>query len=474
MILYYNTEAEYAAAGKNSFESQISLVGANNGVHWDGVNVVVGLKSAKTGSICVLDGNSAMHFISVDTFNSGSFFSNFTVVGPVLVGVDHEDFRGTVVIGHKANTSKVWSYIYSFRLTGYTCDGTDRSGVLSIRTAAAWGTAVDFTVNYNADSVASLVSQLNTFFRDTTNEVFQTQDWVAIGVDTDNDDVVDAIDLVFHLVNYQQASNTGKTGFTLTANLAPGIKASTAMIRYNGQRSGEGCILNWDRAIAYFSADNSSASYNPSSNVTTTKLSYPICKPAYLGQSSYRRDGSTQLDYCSYLRSVYGEGEEGWLRFMKSFLPLRPTLYGQMGDKAQYGDTKTNTYLLAGKTFTGQGGTAVPAFPAAQYCADVSYNHDLLRKGQWCLPDIDTVASILKTVKYNTTNNRNADPINRALYAIGGNAISNGTGMWSCSRHGASSAWYFSGSSGCASYSYGMGYGYVALPVVLLDVSKAN
>lgn len=478
MIQYFNTEAEYAAASKSAFESGISLVGADNGIHFDGVNVVVGLKFAKTGSVCVLDGNSAMHFISVDTFSSNSFFSSFTIVGPVLLGVDHPDFRGTVVIGNKTSADKAWSYIYSFRLTGFTCDGTDRTGILSIRTSDAWGTAKDFAVSYNAETVASLVEQLNTFFSADTqytpsggsamDNPFKTQDWAAIGVDTDNDDAVDAIDLVFHLTSYQQASNAGKTGFTLTANLLPEITASTAMIRKNGQRTGEGCILNWDRAIAYFSADLNNATYNPTSNVTSPVRSYPICKPGYLGTSSY----SGGSDRCAALRAIYGEGEAGWLKFMESFLPVYPTKQGQFGKS--FGDTRTNTYKMAGKTFTKQDGSVVAAFPAARYCADVSYNHDLLRKGQWCLPDIETLCSILKTIKYNTTNNRNADPINRALYAIGGTAISNGTNAWSCSRYVAYYAWFFYGSNGCAYYGNFVYGSFRALPVVLLDVNEVN
>lgn len=478
MIQYFNTEAEYAAASKSAFESGISLVGADNGIHFDGVNVVVGLKFAKTGSVCVLDGNSAMHFISVDTFSSNSFFSSFTIVGPVLLGVDHPDFRGTVVIGNKTSADKAWSYIYSFRLTGFTCDGTDRSGKISMCDASAWSTYNDYLIEYNAETVASLVEQLNTFFSADTqytpvgsetakDNPFKVQDWVAIGVDADNDDVVDAIDLVFHLTNSKQFSNSGKTGFTLTANLLPEITASTAMIRMNGQRTGEGCILNWDRAIAYFSADLNNATYNPTSNVTSPVRSYPICKPGYLGTSSY----SGGSDRCAALRAIYGEGEAGWLKFMESFLPVYPTKQGQFGKG--FGDTRTNTYKMAGKTFTKQDGSVVAAFPAAQYCADVSYNHDLLRKGQWCLPDIETLCSILKTIKYNTTNNRNADPINRALYAIGGTAISNGTITWSCSRYYANFAWNFYGLNGYANNSLVNG-SYRALPVVLLDVNEVN
>jgi len=472
MIQYYNTEAEYAAAQKSSFESQISLVGADNNIHYDGVNVVVGLKSAKTGDACVLDGNGAMHFIARGTFSSTSFFSNYIYVGPVLVGVDHPDFRGTVVLGYKNNANRIMSYIYSFRLTGYTLDGTDRTGKLKVNKSSSWATYDEYTINYNAESIESMVSQLNAFFQDTTNQVFQDQDWVAQGVDTDGDDIADAIDLVFHLVDYRQCSDSGAAGFSLSANLFPGIKASTAMLRKNGRRAGEGTIFNWDRAIAYFKADISSATYNPTSNVTTTVLSYPICKPAYLGQSSYRMDGSTQLDYCSYLRSVYGEGEEGWLKFMETFLPVMPTAYGVIGDKNQYGDGKKNTYLMANRVFVGQDGLSHAVSPAADYCAAITLPHALLASGCWHMPDAETLAQIFRTIKYNTTNNRNADPINATQYAAGGDAISNGAYAWCASRYYAYYFWCFYGGNGYANYNY-VGNGNLVLPVVLLKVNES-
>ena len=461
MIKYYETEAAYAADAKSSFESQISLVGESNEVKFDGRNVIVGIKSAKTGAIAVLDGNSALHFVMPGTFNSGSFMSNYTVVGVVAIGIDHEDFRGKIAILRKNFTSKQWSYIYSFKLTGYTLDGTDRTGVLSIREASnGWAAGVDYTVAYNASTLDELVAQLNTFFRDTTNTVFQTQDWVAVKSD-------DEVHLQFHFTDYRQASNVGKSGFTLAANLLPGIPASSVMLRMNGQRSGEGSISNWDRAIAYFSQDLSSTTYNPASDVTSPKLSYPICKPGYLGTSQY------QSDHCAALRAIYGEGEAGWLKFMASFKPVQPTEYGPMGDKETYGDSKRNTYLMAGKKFVGQDGVEHAAFPAADDCASTTFSHVAMGKGAWVLPDIDLLVSILKTVKYGTSASRDADPVNAGLNAIGGSALSNGSVIWSSSRYYAGSAWCSYGSNG---YCVGnnMCNGNLALPLLLLDVREAT
>ena len=459
MIKYYDTEAAYAADAKSPFESQVSLIGASNDVKFDGCNVIVGAKSAKTGSIVVLDGNSALHFVAVDTFSSTSFMSNYTIVGVVAVGVDHPDFRGKLVILHKNNTSKQWSAIYSFKLTGYTLDGTERTGTLTVRDSSNWGTGVDYVITYNASTVEDFVSQLNTYFK--ANAPFTTQNWRA---DADENDVVT---LSFLYQDYRQASNSAKSGFALEANLLPDIKASSDMYRMNGQRSGEGTITNWDRAIAYFRNDNSSTTYNPASDVTSPKMSYPICLPGYLGTSQY------QDDHCATLRAIYGEGEEGWLKFMASFLPVRPTSYGPVGNKEYYGDSFKNTYLMAGKKFTKQDDSEIVAFPAADYCASVVYNHELLKKGKWALPDMDTLFSIMKTIKYGTDPSRDADPVNRALNAIGGNAVSNGSNVWSASRCGANGAWCSGGNFGYA-YNYSLYSTCSALPVALLDIRDSE
>ena len=459
MIKYYDTEAAYAAAAKSSFESQISLVGESNEVHFDGRNVIVGIKSAKTGAIAVLDGNSALHFVMPGTFNSGSFMSNYTVVGVVAIGIDHEDFRGKIVILRKNFTSRPWSYIYSFRLTGYSLDGSEHSGTLSVREASnSWAAGVDYSITYTATTVEQLAAQLNTYFK--ANAPFTTQDWVAQVNDG-------AIDLVFHYTDYRQANNVGKSGFTLSVNLLPEIPFSSAMLRMNGHRSGEGSISNWDRALAYFRNDNSSATYNPTSPVTSPKRGYPICLPGYLGTSVYSGG-----DQCAALRAIYGEGEAGWLKFMSGFKPVQPTEYGPMGNKETYGDSKRNTYLMAGKKFVGQDGVEHVAFPAADDCASTTFSHVAMGKGAWVLPDIDLLVSILKTVKYGTSSSRNSDPVNAGLNAIGGSALSNSSSIWSSSRY-AGNAWCSYGGSGYCGSDY-MCISYLALPLLLLDVREAT
>lgn len=460
MIKYYDTNAAYEADVKSAFESQVSLIGADNAIKFDGRNVIVDIQSAKTGSIVVLDGLHAMRFVSVETFSSESFMSNFEIVGVVRIGVDHPSFRGKIAIMYKAPASKKMSNIYQYRLTGYTCDGTARIGVLSIREASdSWAANHDYTVNYNAANELALVAQLNTYFK--ANEPFKSQQWQAVL----NDD--NTIDLRYVYSIWQQSSyNSGKSGFALAANLLPEWIATSSMLRMNGQRSREGTITNWSRALAYFRNDNSSTSYNPSKDVTSTKMSYPICLPGYLGTSAY------QSDHCAYLRSIYGEGEQGWLKFMASFLPVRPTEYGSIGDKAKYGDARKNTYYLASQKYEDANGVMQPVSPAADFAANVAFDHELLKKGQWVIPDSDLLFDVIGGIEYPTTNNRDADVINRALKAIGAPSLGNNSVVWSCSRYGAYGCWFAVGVSGYAGSAYLYG-SCLVVPLVLLDVPQS-
>ena len=172
------------------------------------------------------------------------------------------------------------------------------------------------------------------------------------------------------------------------------------------------------------------------------------------------------------MRSVYGEGEQGWLKFMASFLPVRPTEYGSNGDKAKYGDARKNTYYLASQRYVDTDGNTQPASPAADFAANINYDHELLKKGRWVLPDSDLMFDVVGGIEYPTTNDRNADVINRALKAIGASALGNNSLVWSCSRYNANFGWYAIGSYGCAIYG-SLYSSSLAVPLVLLDVPQS-
>lgn len=445
MIKYYDTEEAYKAdTGKGSTESQVSLIKAGNVCRYDGRNVVVGLRSARTGSVAYLDGSHALRFAAPGTFKADGLPEGGEVVGVVVIGVDHQDFRGEVAVMNKTfATAKMLERLF-VRLSGYTLDGTDRTGTLSVwETSDNWAAAHDYAVGYNADSAEALASQLNAYFK--ANEPFAAQDWVA---EADGDGNVT---LSYALTNYRQFSNAAKDGFALAPVIA--FQDRKNILKRNGQRSIDNTIANWPLALKYFRGDNASTTYNPAEDVTTTNIKAPICLPGYLGTSEY------QSDHCSYLRGVYGEGEEGWLKFMEGFLPA----YMSGND-----DAKRKTYYLAGIKHAGQDGAEKYASPAARLAANLGYDHELLKQGEWVLPDIDLLFGLVGQLKYPTTNDRDADPVNSALKAIGAPALGNNSDIWSVKI--LNIAGYRMNSNSCLNqfYLYILG---VVVSLVLLDTA---
>lgn len=438
MIRYFDTEADYLAAVQDT-ESRVSLVGESNACKFDGRNVVVGIDSATTGSIAYLDDKKAIHFVATSTFNKTTFPESYEIFGVVVIGVDHDAFRGDVTVMNKEFKSLVMLERAYLSLTGFTLDGAEHTGTISIREASDnWAANHDYVITYKADNVASFVAQLNDVFR--AKDAFKTQDWVATA-DTDGNVTLNYKNQVWQQISF----NTAKAGFSGSNVSALDWIPNFRILRTNGARSGEGAITNMDMAIAFFRDDLSSTNYNPSTDVKTTKIGYPICLPGYLGTSKY------QSDRCAYLRSVYGEGEEGWLKFMKSFLPVLPSEYGAL-DRNKYSDMR-DTYYLASLKYTGQDGVEKCASPSADYVANIAYDNELLAKGKWFIGDMQRIFSLVAPLKYPTTNDRNADKTNAALYAIGASPLGNDVAVSSCSRYDTLVRWVsyggvFAGRSG--------------------------
>ncbi len=452
MIRYFDTEADYLAAVQDT-ESRVSLVGESNACKFDGRNVIVGFDSATTGSIAYLDDKKAIHFVATSTFNKPTFPAGYEIFGIVVIGVDHDAFRGDVTVMNKEFKSLVMLERAYLSITGFTLDGAEHSGTISIREASdSWAANHDYVITYKADNVASFVAQLNEVFR--AKYAFKTQDWVATA-DTDGNVTLNYKNLAWQQIPY----NAAKEGFSGSDVSAQDWIPDSRILRTNGARNGEGVITNMDRGIAFFRNDTSTTIYNPSTDVKSIKISYPICLPGYLGTSKY------QNDHCAYLRSIYGEGEEGWLKFMQAFLPVLPSEYGALNRNKK--SEMHDTYYLTKLKYTGQDGVEKCASPSADYVANIAYDHELLAKGKWFIGNIQRIFSLVMPLKYPTINDRNADKTNAALYAIGASPLGNNVLVSSCSRYNRNSRWIANGSIGFAGDG-GLYNSNACVPLVLL------
>ena len=373
-------------------------------------------------------------FITLESFDNASLGSDYETIGVVY------NRRGRKVkIVYKNNAGKTWASKWVLKLSGYTLDGTSRTGVISFRPDSSATENTDVTVTYNTTTLQGLVNALNTAFAG--NATMVSQHWVAY---INGSDVNIEHDYTF----WRQSSyNDAKSGFTATAALMPEVESVADIRRRHGGGGGEGAISSWEIALAFYRTSTGTDAYqgyvpSPISNVKDR--AYPIALQSYLGAN------------CAEIRKVFGEGEQGWLNCMAAYMSVCPTDYGNMGMR----DGLARTKLIASYKDT----FGEPVAPAANYC----YNVDTvaLPKGNWYLPTVEDLTDLLRIIKYGTNGSVSSDPINKTLAAMGGNTISNGSNLWSCCRYSSGRAWDASGYSGFFN-NYYLYHEYSAVPVSL-------
>lgn len=357
-----------------------------------------------------------LKFITLESFDNASLGSDYETIGVVY------NRRGRKVkIVYKNNASKVWCTKWVLKLSGYTLDGTSRTGVITFRPDSSATANTDVTVTYKATTLQGLVDALNTAFAG--NTVMVSQHWVAY---INGSDVCVEHDYTI----WQQSSYNGaKDGFTAAPALMPEVESVADIRRRHGGGGGEGAISSWERAVAYYRTSTGTDTYQgyvPSPISNAKDRAYPIALQSYLGAN------------CAEIRKAFGEGEQGWLNCMAAYMSVCPTDYGNMGMR----DGLARTKLIASYKDT----FGNPVASAANYC----YNIDTiaLPKGNWYLPTVEDLTDLLRIIKYGTNGSVDSDPINKALAAMGGNTISNGSSLWSCCRGSSGGAWDASGGYG--------------------------
>lgn len=414
------------------------------------------------GDAVVIDESRNVRFIVRETYDDAKIPSSWTKVGGVAWRRGKE-----VLIVNKTNASKAWSSYYRWKVVyGTSLDGNQHTAQLQYASnnGGTWEKATaDFT--YTASRETELVSRFNEFIATVPQLVSQEFHAVLDGDGTTENPYV--INLISKYTAYYQIDYTkfNSGPLSLSHNHITEIPYDSNMFRYNGRRDGYGSISNMDRAISYFSQDQSNTSYNPDSDVTSiSQPHYPICKPAYLGTSQYRSD------HCAKLREFYGDGEEGWLRFMERHRAVYPSLIGTFGKRGQ---ALMNTQILAGYRYPDVNGTMQIVSPAGDYVSKIGYDAPQMGVGKWFLPDIEQVYEINSRLKYSTNPSRSADPLNDILYRMGGNAILNASSLWSSSRYGVSYAWLTNGSCGYLG-NYHMCNACVCVPSLLYQLTNGN
>lgn len=344
----------------------------------------------------------------------------------VLGVVYHADKNGIDVL-YKENQNKVFFNRCWWYLDGYTLDGTDRSGVISARFSTDyWVANVDKTITYNATTMDALVEQLNAAFA--ADSDFTKDDWEASIIDG-------KIRLTANTSWKPFAHTSAKNGFTFPGGSAPEFNISGQILRKNGQYSGSTAISNMDRVIQYFRADN--VGWRPTSPVKTFKSEQPLCLPVYLGTST-----AVAGDMCEYVRGIFGEGEEGWLNYLRCCEPVWDTQMGIF----KVEDGKATTDLLGGMRYNSAKTTDGTFSPAFDYVRGISTR--TINAGELYMPSTKQLGRIMYGIKYGTSAARNSDVLNDALSRINGVGIKNNALWWSCCRYLSHCAWSSHGGNG--------------------------
>lgn len=342
--------------------------------------------------------------------------------------VSHREGKKVTIVGLNnsggiAFCDRVWYY-----LSGYTLDGAEHTIVLAIPTKANWDKSVEKIITYTASTVEEFISALNAAFE--ADADFTDQDWYA-------DLTADwRVRVHYVFATWQNYNFTAKSGITKT-NSMPEFKQCQRLRRKSGHATQIGGICSWHRSLAYYRNDNGALPEQGgrTAEQTSIKQALPINLPTWLGTST-KNPG----DFCKPLRGVYGDGEEGWLRFMRSCVSITDTDYGIM----MY-DGREMSKLLSSFTYTSRK-VAEPKYmcPAIGWCA--SFSTTCLPAGSWHMTAPKELVELMRDITQGTGT---PDVLNRTIVAAGGKAISNGSDQWTCARYNPGGAWVCYGAHGC-------------------------
>ena len=429
----YTSTAAYEAdtERKNLGETAISLV--KNDILVDGVNVET--TSPQLGDAVYADGKRAI-FIKSDTLDH-SKLSHLTPVGVCGVRKNNQIY---IIAGQ--NAYKKFAEFYRWKVSGWNLDNAAHVCAVELHGAKC----ADFT--YNAQTLQGCADQLNTYLKTNAPKDYQ---YIAY---------IEDEDVMLQLCNYTSyQSSASIASLTVSQFTAQELPEVPNAYRLNGSKGLP--VWNTERAIEFFRNDQSNNAYNPSSPIGSIP-SYPVCLPAYLGTSTL-----VQGDNCAYLRGIFGEGEGGWLTYMRTLLPIIPYPSGLISDEYLTGLEATKR--LAGQMVDDGKGVQKTLYPAADYCNKVSYPAAGLEAGNWFFHTAREYIENFSLVRYGLSGGSvNDDPINRTLSKMKLNTVACNANSWLASRNYGNSSLIASSSGNVDSSSFC--YAYRVVPLSLYTI----
>ena len=350
-----------------------------------------------------------------------------------------------VLVVYKDNASKVYCNTVDYLLTGYLLDGEEHTSTLRLKLTTNSDTLTDITVAYTATTQQEMIDTLNAVL--SAHETAPTWRWMAYAV---GEQIYLGADFKF----WQQASGCkGADGFALEARTMEGVPYTSYALKQNGTYNSDTLTANLDRRIYYLR----SLAPSLTADITSTIKNTAVALQDWLGNSP---DG---LDHCAYLRSIYGEGEEGWIRCLEANRAVMPTDRGALRYGHEYAMQLTDRLCELRNCF---GDIKHPAFNYVR----TGVKSVCLPPERWHLISLPDGLELTSMLRYGTEPSRLADPINECLFRIKGTAISNGTSRWFAMRGAMQAAWYCSGANGNANFNSSMYRANQVLPAASLTI----
>ena len=394
-------------------------------------------------------------YIPLDAFSYGDLDQTvYEIIGVVVKVMGKK-----VLVRYKtiSPTDLPWSKRLGVTLSGYTLDGTDRTGTLWYWDPSQSGATAMKTVaiSYNCTTAAALASTIQTALIATSDN--EKLDFEA-HADADGTIHITMNFLAWWYYNNGNGLN-GTDGFTTAFENIHGMAWTDyfKMRRKNGTyNTNWGMLSSYERALTFWSKETNDTSQCLKAALTTAKLDRPVYLQEYLNTSTVHSD-----DYCKVLRDVYGEGDDGWERFMRSLCPPEYFGSGVLAFGEAYARKICNA--LGPMTYDTSLVTGQPLLPAIAYCYNLSgTTYD---KGEFFLPTVNILYYLLG--EGDTTS---LSLMNSAALKIKGSTLPADRYCWSCVRCYRGAALYANGRWGCFSGNSLYG-GSAAVPVSLYPIA---
>lgn len=445
---YATWEAYSADAERSAEKSAVSYIAQNKTLIYDGVNIVVGGRSAEVGDLAVFDKtDNSTKFIKGATLSKEQMPASLTPLAVVyavrgdnvhVVSLDNATYNGSASIR--------WAAPYEVALSGFNL----AAGGTIVLTLGSGSAAAEVSVTYPAGAtLADVASAINATLKGRTPDysLVSYGGWTA-SVDETNSRII-------------LSSNTSSPAYA-TIEAVSGCEIRRTPENRNYQTTLTGLLI--EGTTEYVHRKNGVNTSFAGCNFEKFLQHYSVNGSVKTGQ----KPGGTEI----VRESVFTE--ESNPELVAAYPTYKDYLFGEhmLQYPAAYGaivrDGRENTAKIGGMRFVDIHGETVACYPAA--AAALDYGVTGLEAGKWWLPSVDEVYMLMHD-RVLSAADREKDPVNCTLSRLGKTACyGSGYHPWTSCEFHSYSAFFYGGSAGYVISSSKFN-AYYARPVSIISIN---